>query len=142
MATDPKLTAFLRQAKTKRDERDQARRAAEAKARADRRQWLASALAKIKMTLPDEVKQYASLNVAFEPYMIVLSIPGCHPIWITVEPSGQIVATVYPPLDTTLPVSAVPAIPFLLTDTDSILDAIAAAIVDQAQLQGSQGVTP
>lgn len=136
MATDPKLTAFLRQAKTKRDERDQARRVAEAKAKADRRQWLASALANVKATLPDEIKQYASLNVAFEPYMIVLSIPGCHPIWLTVEDTGGMFATVYPPLNPSLPVTAVPALPFPLRNADDLADAIAAAVIDSQPAPG------
>lgn len=136
MATDPKLTAFLRAQQAKAEARRQARVADAAQAAIQRRNFKRAILTQLEAAIPDEVREYAKANVDFEPFMIVLNIPGCYPIWLTVEDTGGMFATVYPPLNPSLPVTAVPALPFPLRNADDLADAIAAAVIDSQPAPG------
>lgn len=130
MAKADDLKKFLKEQQAKRDAREQARRDDVAKLAIQRRNAKRTLLIQFAALIPDEVKEYAKLNTDFEPFMIVLSIPGCYPIWVTIEDTGAIVATVYPPLNPALPVQAVPALPFPIRGIDDLSDAIAADVVE------------
>ena len=136
MANGQRLTAFLLAQQAKAEARRQARVADAAQAAIQRRNFKRAILTQLEAAIPDEVREYAKANVDFEPFMIVLNIPGCYPIWLTVEDTGGMFATVYPPLNPSLPVTAVPALPFPLRNADDLADAIAAAVIDSQPAPG------
>lgn len=112
---DKELKKFLRGQKAKREIRERARAEAALQADLRRRAGIIAALEHAMTLIPDEVKEYASVNVQADPPRIELVIPDCQPIRIKADGGGIF----------RVAVQGVDAFP--LRDADDLSDAIAVA---------------
>lgn len=131
MARGNELKKFLREQRKKRDEREAKRREEVVRQNIEHRNRRRAVLTKAAEMIPEEVREYASVNTDVEPFMIVLNIPGCLPMWLALDHPNGLKATVFPPFDPADVLALPEPLTFPIRNAEDLTDAIAAAVIDE-----------